>query len=139
LTPLADSIENVGGLFTALQMFVLGAHLYSKKGSHASIPILIFLFTWRFFVAPALSIGVIYLIRTRLPTWIDNDPMLDFVLMISNTGPPALTLSAIADMADLTADVEGQVSRILLLSYAVTPLISLPVTAALTVVGWSRK
>jgi len=65
--------------------------------------------------------------------------MLDFVLMISNTGPPALTLSAIADMADLTADVEGQVSRILLLSYAVTPLISLPVTAALTVVGWSRK
>ena len=36
--------------------------------------------------------------------------------MISNVGPPALTLSAIAEMADLPADVEGAVSRIITLS-----------------------
>lgn len=106
--------------------------------------------------------------------------MLDFVLMISNIGPPALTLSAIAAMyaisfapqrlivlspslcptlrslirfapspfhtvlfftcarlilqflrADLDSDADGAVSRIITLSYAITPLIALPVTAAL--------
>lgn len=36
--------------------------------------------------------------------------------------------------AELTSDLEGQISRIITLSYAVTPLISFPVTAALAVV-----
>lgn len=102
--------------------------------------------------------------------------MLDFVLMISNVGPPALTLSAIATMcvysrsslliastpsipvasslfsiqpatglvfipssltyrADLDSDADGAVSRIITLSYAVTPLIALPITASLQFSG----
>lgn len=98
-----------------------------------------------------------------------EDPMLDYVLMLSNVGPPALTLSAIATMcvhllipvmpiasslhplyhnfcpttkfdglillrsyrADLDSDADGAVSRIITLSYAVTPLIALPITAVL--------
>ncbi|KAL8291781.1 hypothetical protein RQP46_002039 [Phenoliferia psychrophenolica] len=138
LTPVADSVANVGNLYTALQMFVLGAHLYSKKGSGSQPLLLVWLFAYRFFIAPAIAIGMIYGIRKTWPNLIDDDPILDFVLMISNAGPPALTLSAIAEMADLSADVEGAISRIITLSYAVTPLIAFPVTAALEVVRHSR-
>ncbi|KAJ7935570.1 membrane transport protein-domain-containing protein [Mycena leptocephala] len=135
LSPISDSINNVGKLFSALQMLILGAHLYSKKGSRVQPLLLAWLFTYRFIMAPALSISVVYYIRTRWPNLIDNDPMLDFVISISNTGPSALTLSAVATMADLPSEVEGQVSRILTFSYAVTPFISFPVTAAM----WAVK
>lgn len=37
--------------------------------------------------------------------------------------------------ADLDSDADGAVSRIITLSYAVTPLISLPITAALQFAG----
>lgn len=50
-----------------------------------------------------------------------------FVLAIAPVGPPALTLCAIADLADITEEIEGQISRIILLSYAVTPFISVSV------------
>ncbi|KAJ6584891.1 auxin efflux carrier [Mycena capillaripes] len=134
LSPISESINNVGKLFSALQMLILGAHLYSKKGSKAQPFFLAWLFTYRFVLAPALSISVVYFIRTKWPNLMDDDPMLDFVLAISNTGPSALTLSAIAMMADLPSEVEGQVSRILTFSYAVTPFISLPVTIAMWMV-----
>ncbi|KAJ7640543.1 membrane transport protein-domain-containing protein [Mycena rosella] len=131
LSPISDSISNVGKLFSALQMLVLGSHLYSKKGTKTKPFFLVWLFTYRFVIAPALSISVVYFIRTTWPNLIDKDPMLDFVLAMSNVGPPALTLSAVAIMAELPSDVEGQVSRILTVSYAVTPLIAFPVTIAL--------
>ncbi|KAJ7640540.1 membrane transport protein-domain-containing protein [Mycena rosella] len=131
LSPISDSISNVGKLFSALQMLVLGSHLYSKKGTKTKPFFLVWLFTYRFVIAPALSISVVYFIRTTWPNLIDKDPMLDFVLAMSNVGPPALTLSAVAVMAELPSDVEGQVSRILTVSYAVTPLIAFPVTIAL--------
>ncbi|KAJ7794164.1 auxin efflux carrier [Mycena olivaceomarginata] len=100
LSPISDSINNVGKLFSALQMMILGAHLYSKKGS-AVLPLhLAWLFTYRFILAPALSISVVHYIRTTWPNFLvrDNDPMLDFVISMSNTGPSALTLSAVAVM-----------------------------------------
>ncbi|KAJ7645428.1 membrane transport protein-domain-containing protein [Mycena polygramma] len=134
LSPISDSINNIGKLFSALQMLMVGAHLYSKKGSKAQPFFLAWLFTYRFILAPALSISVVYFIRTTWPNLMDADPMLDFVLAISNTGPSALTLSAVAVMADLPSEVEGQVSRILTFSYAVTPFISFAVTAAMWMV-----
>ncbi|KAJ6508889.1 membrane transport protein-domain-containing protein [Mycena sanguinolenta] len=134
LSALYDSINNVGKLFSATQMMVLGAHLYSKKGS-AVLPLhLAWLFTYRFILAPALSISVVYFIRTTWPNFLDNDPMLDFVIAISNTGPSALTLSAVAVMADVSSDVEGQVSRILTFCYSVTPFISFPMAIAMRMV-----
>jgi len=135
LSPISDSINNVGKLFSALQMLVLGSHLYSKKGSKTSPFLLAWLFTYRFVIAPAISISVVYGIRTTWPNLMDKDPMLDFVLALSNVGPPALTLAAVAVMADIPSEIEGQVSRILTFSYAVTPLISFPVTVAL----WMTK
>ncbi|KAM0786202.1 hypothetical protein ACM66B_007006 [Microbotryomycetes sp. NB124-2] len=135
LNTFTKSIETVGGLYTALQMFVLGAALYTKKGSSTSIVSLFWLFLYRFFIAPAISISSIYGIRQVFPDLITKDPILDFVIALSNVGPPALTLAAIADMADIPVDTEGQIARALVASYVVTPLIALSCTAAITVVS----
>ncbi|CED82263.1 Predicted membrane protein [Phaffia rhodozyma] len=98
--PLTDSISKLGGLFTALQMFILGAHLCSKPS-------------------------------TKYAPWVLNgDPVLAFVLCLCPVGPPALTLASIAQMSDIDEDAEGQIARIILVSYAVTPLISIAVSAA---------
>jgi len=87
---------------------------------------------------PTIAISTIYGIRTKWPNLIVDDPMMDFALMMSNVGPPAITLAAIADLANLPDEVEGQVARIITISYAVTPLIALPVTAALTLIKKTR-
>ncbi|SGZ32153.1 BQ5605_C043g12095 [Microbotryum silenes-dioicae] len=167
LTPLSDTINNVGNLYTVLQMFILGGHLYSKQGSKTSYLALVWLFSFRFLVMPGISISTIYLIRVHLPTLLvrctsdqrqrvssanlfftpcnarhpkqRNDPVLGFVLMLSNVGQPAFTLSAIAEMADLGPRIEGQIARTLTASYVVTPLIALTVTAALEVVESSYR
>ncbi|KAJ7044047.1 auxin efflux carrier [Mycena alexandri] len=138
LSPISDSINNVGKLFSALQMLILGSHLYSKKGSKTQAFPLLWLFTYRFILAPTLSINVVYFIRTRWPNLMENDSMLDFILSISNTGPSALTMASIAMMADLPSEVEGEVSRILTFSYAVTPFISVPITVAMWAVRQTR-
>ncbi|KAJ7784635.1 hypothetical protein B0H16DRAFT_304755, partial [Mycena metata] len=138
LSPISDSINNVGKLFSALQMLVLGSHLYSRKGSRTQALPLLWLFGYRFILAPTLSISVVYFIRTSWPNLMENDPMLDFILSISNTGPSALTMASIAMMADLPSEIEGEVSRILTFSYAVTPFISVPITVAMWAVKQTR-
>ncbi|KAJ7784838.1 hypothetical protein DFH07DRAFT_483 [Mycena maculata] len=134
LSPIYNSISNVGKLFSALQMLVLGAHLYSKQGTKSKPFHLVWLFFYRFAIAPAISISVVYGIRTTWPDLLDNDPMLDFVIAMSNVGPPALTLAAIATMGHVGDEVEGEISRVLTLSYGVTPLISFPVSIAIWMV-----
>ncbi|KAJ7069851.1 hypothetical protein C8F01DRAFT_531628 [Mycena amicta] len=134
LSPVSDSINNIGKLFSALQMLVLGANLYSKKGSSVHPLVMAWLFTYRFVVAPAISISVVYYLSTTWPTLLGTDPMMRYVLCMSNVGPPALTLSAVAVMANLPPDEDAQVSRILTFSYAVSPLIALPLTAALSII-----
>ncbi|CAK5284263.1 unnamed protein product [Mycena citricolor] len=146
LSPLSESINAVGKLFSALQMLIceiypvaffipltraVGANLHSKKGSHVKAAHLSMLFLHRFLFAPAISISFIHIIRQKWPHLLGDDPMLSYVLCMSNVGPPALTLSAVAVMAELPPDIEGQVSRILTFAYAASPLIAFPVTLAL--------
>ena len=87
--------------------------------------------------------------------------MLDFVLSFAPVGPPALvsgllyslarqtrcssrilsvcsqTLAAVAAMASLPPDAEGQIARIITLSYAVTPAISFAVSGTLWAISKS--
>ncbi|KAK6902965.1 hypothetical protein I203_108226 [Kwoniella mangroviensis CBS 8507] len=58
----------------------------------------------------------------------------DFIMMLAPVGPPALTLAAIVEMSDIDEDVETAVAKTIVISYALTPLISVSVTAALQVV-----
>jgi predicted permease len=132
--------------------FILGSALKSKKSSNVSKRFLAILFAWRFVVVPALSIGAVWgvsklssdiIVRqahapftlVRSPTADETfragqtDPMMAFVLAMAPVGPPALTLCAIADLATISEEIEGQIARIILLSYAVTPFISVSVVS----------
>ncbi|OCF71832.1 hypothetical protein I204_07895 [Kwoniella mangroviensis CBS 8886] len=134
LSPLSDSIDKIGKLYAALQMLVIGAHLKTKKGSRPPIFPLIYLFIFRFVVMPVISISMVYGIRKAVGDKILNDPVLDFIMMLAPVGPPALTLAAIVEMSDTDEDVETAVAKTIVISYALTPLISVSVTAALQVV-----
>ncbi|KAL7423976.1 hypothetical protein Q5752_001561 [Cryptotrichosporon argae] len=134
-SPFSQSIQNLGKLYAVLQMFVLGAHLQSKKGSRPPIPPLVYLFVFRFLVMPVISTGVVYGVRVWLGDRVYEDPILDFVMAIAPVGPPALTLAAIVEMSDADESTTTAVAKTIVLSYALTPLISLSVTGAQSVVG----
>nr|XP_031862775.1 uncharacterized protein CI109_001787 [Kwoniella shandongensis]KAA5529847.1 hypothetical protein CI109_001787 [Kwoniella shandongensis] len=134
LNPFAESMSNIGSLYTVLQMFVLGAHLRSKKGSRPPTIPLIYLFVFRFVIMAVISISVVYGVRKVAGSRILDDPVLDFVMMIAPVGPPALTLAAIVEMSDADESTETAVAKTIVLSYVLTPLISVSVTAALAVI-----
>ncbi|OCF41258.1 endoplasmic reticulum protein [Kwoniella heveanensis CBS 569] len=134
LSPVSESIDKIGKLYAALQMLVIGAHLKSKKGSRPPIFTLIYLFVFRFAIMPVISTAMVYGVRKGLGDRILADPVLDFVMMIAPVGPPALTLAAIVEMSDTHEETETAVAKAIVISYALTPLISASVTAALAVV-----
>jgi hypothetical protein len=109
-----QSLTSLGKLYTALQMFALGGKLVSKqyvysstneyyrhglelnallltsyRAGRAKLLPLAYLFIYRFALVPLISGSVVYGIRARWPNYVVRDPMLDFVLAISNVGPPA--------------------------------------------------
>ncbi|CAE6486246.1 unnamed protein product [Rhizoctonia solani] len=120
---VTQSVNYLGKLYTALQIFVLGSKLRSKAGDKLPILSTTILFIHRFIVMPAIMISVVYFLRSTWPNYVEQDPVLDFVSSIVGIGPPAITLSAIAEMAELDSREDAQVSRMLMLSYLVTPFI----------------
>ena len=128
-------IEKVHSL-TRLQYAESQADLYYSgiRTSRARFLPLAYLFLWRFFIVPVISISVVYGLRSRWPHYIKSDPVIDFVLAISHVGPPAITLAAMADMSGLDQEEQGVIATVLLASYVVTPLISLSVSGIMTIV-----
>ncbi|KAI5450380.1 hypothetical protein NCC49_003162 [Naganishia albida] len=134
LSPIAESVKNLGKLYTVLQMFVLGAHLYSKQGGRPAVLPMIYLLVVRFVVMTALGCGAVYGMRQWLGSAVKEDPVLDFILILIPVGPPALTLAAIVEMSDAGEETQSAVAKTILISYVFTPVISLSVSAALSTV-----
>ena len=103
---LTAALKNVGDLFAALQVIVVGIKLSSsllkwKKGeASGSMP-------WgpwatvtfvRFVLWPAISIPLIYAFATKT-SWLDDEPILWFAMMLMPVGPPALSITAMADVS----------------------------------------
>ena len=76
LSPIAESIKNLGKLYTVLQMFVLGAHLYSKQGGKPAFWPMLYLFAIRFVAMTALGCGAVYGMRQWLGSAVKEDPVL---------------------------------------------------------------
>lgn len=76
LSPIAESVKNLGKLYTVLQMFVLGAHLYSKQGGRPAVLPMIYLLVVRFVVMTALGCGAVYGMRQWLGSAVKEDPVL---------------------------------------------------------------
>ena len=125
---LTDSVKNIGGLFASLQVVVVGAKLSSslrkmKRGEQSGtvpwIP-LVFVTIMRFIVWPAISIVVIYLIASRTNV-LDKDPILWFAMMLMPTGPPAMKLTALADVSGSSEEEKMSIAKFLSVSDVATP------------------
>src|SRR5579859_4018477 len=93
---ITTSLTNIGELFTALMLFVLGANLQIKTAQEASTPtrILIYIYVMRFLLLPALSILIIW----KISDWgwlndaahqgLGGDPMMKFIMCLIPAGPP---------------------------------------------------
>ncbi|KAF7860697.1 hypothetical protein EAF04_008215 [Stromatinia cepivora] len=135
---LTTSVKNIGELFAGLQLVVVGAKLSSslirmKNGeSSGKVPSLVVLTICiiRFILWPVVSIGVIYMIA-RKTQWLDEDPILWFVLMLMPTGPPATKLTALADVSGADEEEKMAIAKFITVAYAVSPLICLAVVGSL--------
>lgn len=94
---LTSAIANIGDLFAALQVLVVGVKLSNsvvrmKKGEAAGeVPwfATTLVLVIRFVLWPMISIGVIYVLATKTNAVFD-DPLLWFCMMLMPAGPPAL-------------------------------------------------
>lgn len=120
---LTSALQNVGDLFAALQVIVVGIKLSAsmlkwKKGeSSGSMPWLPFCIVVlvRFAVWPAISIGVVYGLVLK-GSVLSDDPILWFAMMLMPTGPPALSLTAMADVNGATEDEKFTIAKFLTVS-----------------------
>lgn len=93
-------------------MFVLGAHLRSKNGPRPPIFALCYLYAFRFLIMPAISSTIVWGVRRIIGSKIIQDPILDFVMIVSPVGPPALTLAAVSEH-DMQCGIVLTICRVL--------------------------
>ncbi|OQE00328.1 hypothetical protein PENVUL_c054G04465 [Penicillium vulpinum] len=122
---LTASVGNVGGLFTTLQIFMVGCKLgvtferMVAEGNSARIPVraITTIFVIRLVVWPALSISLIYGLAKRT-RFLGDDPILWFSMMLMPAGPPALVISGLAELAS-ASEMEKMVIAKTLTAYHV--------------------
>jgi auxin efflux carrier family protein len=120
---LTSAIKNVGDLFAALQVIVVGvklsqALLKMKKGENNGrvpwLPMTI-ITVIRFVIWPAISILLVYFMATKTGI-LDQDPILWFAMMLMPVGPPALKLTALADCHGASDDEKMSIAKFLTVS-----------------------
>lgn len=74
-----------------------------------------FVLVVRFIAWPAISITIIWALSSKTG-FLDSDPMLWFSMMLMPTGPPALGLIALADVADDSEDDKMSIAKFLVVS-----------------------
>ncbi|KAF2198778.1 hypothetical protein GQ43DRAFT_400171 [Delitschia confertaspora ATCC 74209] len=135
---LTTSIKNIGDLFTVSQIIVVGVKLSlslrrMKKGENSGrVPwqCVTFITVVRFFMWPLISIPLIWLVATKT-SFLNNDPILWFAMMLMPTGPPAMILAALGEMNDSPEEEKMAISKLLTIEYFVTPLTCFAVVGAL--------
>jgi len=147
---ITTSLSNIGELFTALMLFILGAGLQIKSQGDARTPLLVLLYIYvmRFILMPLIGIVVVWKVsdwgwlNDEAHAGLGGDPMMKFIMCLIPAGPPyhqsfaALNDRAIvlANIAELAGVSQGQVGKLLILSYVVSPTIAFTVAAALRMI-----
>ncbi|KAK5168367.1 uncharacterized protein LTR77_006937 [Saxophila tyrrhenica] len=135
---LESALSNIGELFPALMVVIVGVKLSTsllrmKKGDESGtvpwIPLVLITLV-RFFIWPAISITAVYFLASRTSV-LGSDPILWFAMMLAPTGPPALMLTALADLAGADEQEKMGIAKFLTIEYAVSPMIFLTVVGSL--------
>lgn len=135
---LTTSLSNIGDLFAAGQVIVvgvkLGTSLRRMKAGEPSGTVpwrpMVIVTVIRFLLWPIVSIALIWLLASKT-NLLSRDPILWFVMMLMPTGPPALKLTALADVNGSDEIEKMVISKFLTMSYALSPLMCFTVVAAL--------
>lgn len=135
---LTSSLKNIGDLFAALQVLVVGVKLCAsarkqkageESGAVPWLPFAIITFV-RFVMWPLLSVPLIWALATKTNV-LDADPILWFAMMLMPAGPPALKLTALADVNGSDEKEKMSIAKFLTLSYLISPLICFSVVGNL--------
>ncbi|KAJ5979411.1 hypothetical protein N7501_002753 [Penicillium viridicatum] len=135
---LTASIRNIGGLFTTLQIFMVGCKLgitferMVAEGHSGRIPVkaITTIFVVRLVVWPALSVSLIYGLAKRTQL-LGDDPILWFSMMLMPAGPPALVISGLAELAQASEMEKMVIAQTLTIMYALSPFVCFSITGAL--------
>ncbi|KAJ4992954.1 membrane transporter [Stagonosporopsis vannaccii] len=135
---LTQSIKNVGQLFVTLQVIVVGVKLAQalrkeKRGEDCGhlnwLPVTIVAVV-RYIIWPAISVSLVYAIAAKT-SWLPENPMLWFVMMLMPTGPSAMKVMVLADVADAEHKDKMVIAKFLAVIYAISPLMTLTVIGGL--------
>lgn len=135
---LTTSIKNIGELFAALQLVVVGSKLSGslrnmKEGqASGELPYapMAFIFAVRFVLWPLISIPLIWIVAAKT-NFLGSDPMLWFCMMLMPTGPPAIKLTALADVNGSNDMERMAIAKFLTIAYSISPLICFAVVGSL--------
>ncbi|KAL8718107.1 MAG: hypothetical protein Q9225_004729 [Loekoesia sp. 1 TL-2023] len=135
---LTTCIQNVGNIFAALQVVVVGVKLSAclrkmKRGEQSgNIPWLpsIIVLLMRFVVWPCISISVIYFVAIHTQV-LPFDPMLIFAMMLMPTGPPAMAISSLSDVNDSSEEEKMAIAKFLIVAYFISPILCFTVVGSL--------
>ncbi|KAL8649848.1 MAG: hypothetical protein Q9210_004157 [Variospora velana] len=135
---LTSCIQNVGNIFAALQVVVVGVKLSTclrkmKRGEESGhIPWLAsaIVLLMRFVIWPCISITILYVLAVRTNV-LPYDPILFFSMMLMPTGPPAMAISSLTDLKDSCDEDKMAISKFLIVAYMVSPILCFTVVGAL--------
>ncbi|KAL2257808.1 hypothetical protein VTK26DRAFT_9150 [Humicola hyalothermophila] len=136
---LTESLKTIGRLFVSLPVLVAGVSLFcSSKEARDNNQSLVnmpwgtvsYVLFVRLIAWPAASIGTIYLLASKT-TLLGSDPILWFALMMMPAGPSAMKLITLVQVADGSKDDECHITRMLTISYVISPFLSLTVAGSL--------
>jgi len=136
---LTASLKNIGSLFVPLPVVVAGVSLYTsyqqtrnQSGSGRATPWLTttFILVIRFVVWPVMSIAMVWFL-VKETTWLSDDPMLWFAMMLMPTGPPAMKLITMIQVSDADEEDEAKVAKLLTISYIISPVLAFTVVGSL--------
>lgn len=133
-TSFTPSINSIGELYPALQLFALGSKLTKPPETPPRKSTIFWISISRYLVIPSLGLAVVWCMINYAPksVWPQNK-MLNFILMIVPAGPPAITLAAVAEIAGVADREISAISRMLVYLYAMAPLVAPTVAIALSI------
>lgn len=137
---LTSAIKNVGDLFAALQVVVVGVKLsqsmrsmkQGKESGHVPWPTFAFISFVRYVFWPLISIPLIWVLAAKTNA-LPSDPVLWFTMMLMPAGPPAMKLTALADVNGSPEEEKMSIAKFLTVGTFESQLNSVLLTISLAV------
>ncbi|KAI0812764.1 membrane transport protein-domain-containing protein [Irpex lacteus] len=131
---LTQAVENLGELYVALQMFVVGTQLALLPGVKPSFKATTFSMLVRFLLMPGVSLLFVWATAGR--GWYVDDKLVWFLLVLIPSGPSAMVLANVSELVDVD---QGPIAGYLTISYLFSPLMAVVTSLALLVVDTASK